>query len=82
MHYINAGVLSAVAAMLMHTQVVLAELNNIGISITVSDRFYMTLQYLIGLLPKYCVLALISLAFALLLTYLRMLNRHSTSFIH
>jgi len=69
-HLFIAAFGCAVAAILLHTQMVLAALNNIDISIPMSDRLYMSVQDLLGLLPVYGAIILLGLAIAFSITKL------------
>lgn len=78
-HFIVSSFIAALAAILMHTQMVLADLNAIDISIPIADRFYMMGQDILGLLPKYGIVVLLGLAIAFVIAKLIvvMLNKKS-----
>lgn len=61
-HYLIAVLVTITLACLLQTQMVLLALNNIGIDITWSQRFYMSWQDLLGLAPSYGVVIATGLA--------------------
>lgn len=69
LHFAVAGVLCVISAILLHTQMVLAQLAQIGIEISFADRLYMSSQDLLGLSPTYGSIVLIGLGLAFVVTF-------------
>ena len=64
LHFFIAAVVCACVAIFLHTQMVLAALTQIDISVSIADRFYMSIQDILGLLPAYGTIILVGLAIA------------------
>lgn len=70
LHFLAACLATFLLASVAHSQMVLAELTNIDVVITLADRLQMTLSDLAGLLPSYGVVIAISLLLAFSIKWL------------
>ena len=64
LHIVLAAILGFVFASILHTQAVLAELSNIGVSIDLQTRLRTTGEDMLGLAPSYGLVVLAALALA------------------
>lgn len=70
LHFLAACITTFVLASVAHSQMVLAELANIGVVISLADRLQMTISDLLGLLPSYGSVIALSLLLGFLVTWL------------
>ena len=68
--FATACVITAIIAIVSHSQFVLYELGALNVDITLGDRLYMTTQDILGLFPIYGSVVFIGLLIAFLIAFL------------